>query len=211
AAGGDPGAAIAVEPFDDVINRLDKNGNGKLERSELNSHPFGERFTQVDTNGDGSISRAEYERFRELFQKGRNAVLAINPGGKGDVTTSHVAWANPRQVPFCASPLYHNGLVYTVKDGGLFACLGARNGKPFKFDRLPGAGSYYSSPVAGDGKIYVVNESGTLSVLQAGRDWKVLSTSDFGEAVYATPAIADGRIYLRTAGHLFCFGVAGKK
>jgi outer membrane protein assembly factor BamB len=210
AAGGDPGAAIEVEPFDDVIKRQDKNGNGKLERAELTAHPFGERFTQVDTNGDGSITRAEYERFQELFQKGRNAVLAIRPGGKGDVTAAHVAWTNTRQVPFCASPLYHGGLVYTVKDGGLLACLDPRDGKPLKFDRLPGAGSYYSSPVAGDGKIYLLNVSGTLSVVQAGRDWKVLSTSDFDEAVYATPAIADGRIYLRTAGHLYCFGVAGK-
>jgi outer membrane protein assembly factor BamB len=211
AAGGDPGAAIAVERFDDVIKRLDKNGNGKLERSELTDHPFAERFTQVDTNGDGSITRAEYERFRELFRKGRNAVLAINPGGRGDVTASHVAWMNTRQVPFCASPLYHGGLVYTVKDGGLLACLDPRDGKPLKFGRLPDAGSYYSSPVAGDGKIYLLSVSGCLSVIQAGRDWKVLSTSDFGEAVYATPAIADGRIYLRTWGHLYCFGVTGKK
>jgi outer membrane protein assembly factor BamB len=211
AAGGDPGAPIAVEPFDDVIQRLDKNGNGKLERSELNDHPFGERFTQVDTNGDGSISRSEYERFRELFQKGKNAVLAIKPGGKGDVTTSHVAWANTRQVPFCASPLYHGGFVYTVKDGGLFACLDPRDGQLLKAGRLPGTGNYYSSPVAGDGKIYLLDVSGSLGVVQAGRDWKVLSTSAFEEDVYATPAIADGRIYLRTAGHLYCFGVMGKK
>jgi outer membrane protein assembly factor BamB len=211
AAGGDPGAPIAVEPFADVIRDRDKNGNGHLERSELTGHPYAERFTQVDTNGDRSITRAEYARFRELFQKGRNAVLAINPGGQGDVTASHVAWANTRQVPFCASPLYHDGLVYTVKDGGLLACLDPRDGKPLKFERLPGAGSYYSSPVAGDGKIYLLSVSGTLSVVQAGRDWQVLSRTDFAEDVYATPAIVDGRIYLRTAGHLYCFGVGGKK
>src|SRR5205823_13204091 len=127
------------------------------------------------------------------------------------VTASHVAWANTRQVPFCASPLYLGGLVYTVKDGGLFAALDPRDGTPLKFARLPGTGSYYSSPVAGDGKIYLLNVSGTLSVVQAGREWKLLSTSEFEEPVYATPAIADGRIYLRTAGHLYCFGVAGKK
>ena len=65
--------------------------------------------------------------------------------------------------------------------------------------------------MAGDGKIYLLNVSGTLSVVQAGRDPKVLSRSDFEEDVYATPAIADGRIYLRTAGHLYCFGVGEKK
>jgi outer membrane protein assembly factor BamB len=156
AAGGDPGAAIDVEPFDEAIKRLDKNKNGKLERSELADHPFQPRFSQVDTDGDGSITRAEYEKFRELFQKGRNAVLAIRPGGKGDVSESQVAWSNTRQVPFCASPLYYDGFVYTVKSGGLFACLDAKTGKALKFARLPNAGNYYSSPVAGDGKIYLV-------------------------------------------------------
>jgi outer membrane protein assembly factor BamB len=211
AAGGDPGAAIGVEPFDDALRRLDRDGNGKLERSELAGHPFGERFTQVDTDGDGSVSRAEYERFRGLFREGRNAVLAVRPGGRGDVTATHVAWVNRRQVPFCASPLYHGGLLYTVKDGGLLACLDVRDGKPVKVGRLPGAASYYSSPVAGDGKIFLLDAGGILSVVRAGRDWRLLSASDFGEAAYATPAIADGRIYVRTSGHLFCFGVAGKE
>jgi hypothetical protein len=68
-------------------------------------------------------------------------------------------------------------------------------------------GSYYSSPVAGDGKIYLLSERGRLTVVRAGRDWRVLSASDFEEDAYATPALADGRVYLRTAGHLYCFGL----
>jgi outer membrane protein assembly factor BamB len=201
-----------VEPWGDAIQELDKNKNASLERSELpKSHAFFERFTQVDTNGDASISRVEYDRFRELFQKGKNSVLAIRPGGKGDVTDTHVVWANTRQVPFCASPLYYGGLIYTVKNGGLLACLDARDGKVLKYERLRDSGDYYSSPVAGDGKIYLLNDRGCLAVVRAGRDWEVLSVSDFQEDVYATPALADGRIYLRTAGHLYCFGLrAGK-
>lgn len=211
AAGGDAGAPIEPEPFDRAIKRLDKNGNGKLENTELTSGPMAERFTQVDLDKDGSITRQEYERFRGLFREGRNVVLAIQPGGKGDVTTSHVAWRNTRQVPFCASPLYLDGLIYTVKDGGFLSCLDAKNGELVKRDRVPGQGNYYSSPVAGDGKIYLANQRGRVTVVQAGRDWRVLSRGDFEEDIYATPALADGRIYVRTAGHLYCFGLPEKK
>ncbi len=210
-AGGDAGARIEVEPFDTVLKRLDKNGNGKLETAELTTGPIAERFTQVDLDKDGSITREEYERFRGLFEQGRNVLLCIRPGGEGDVTDSHVVWKNTKQVPFCASPLYFGGLVYTVKDGGFLSCLDAKDGELLKRDRLPGGGSYYSSPVAGDGKIYLLDERGRLSVVRAGRDWRVLARSDFEEDAYATPAIADGRIYLRTAGHLYCFGLKGER
>lgn len=210
-AGGDAGARIEAEPFDKVIKPLDRNGNGKLEASELTTGPIAERFTQVDLDKDGSITREEYERFRGLFEHGRNVLLAIRPGGKGDVTESHVVWKNTKQVPFCASPLYLDGLAYTVKDGGFFSCLDGKDGELLKRDRLRGSGSYYSSPVAGDGKIYVLDERGRLTVVQAGRDWRVLASSDFEEDVYATPALADGRIYLRTVGHLYCFGLPAKK
>ena len=210
-AGGDPDAAIAVEPFDRVVQRLDKNGNGKLESNELASGPIAERFTQVDVDKDGSITRGEYERFRGLFREGKNVVLAIRGGGTGDLTSSHVVWKNTRHVPFCASPLYLDGLIYTVKDGGFLASLDAHSGELVHRDRLPGSGNYYSSPVAGNGKIYLVNERGRLTVVQAGRGWRVLSSSDLAEDVYATPAIADGRIYVRTTGHLYCFGFPEKK
>jgi outer membrane protein assembly factor BamB len=210
-AGGDADARIEIEPFDDVLKRVDKNGNGKLEADELTTGPIAERFTQVDVDKDGSITREEYNRFRELFAKGQNQVLAIRPGGKGDVTDSHVAWHNTKQVPFCASPLYVNGLVFTVKDGGYLSCLDARDGKLLKRDRVPGAGNFYSSPVVGDGKVYLLSERGRLTVVSAKKDWRVLATNDFAEDVYATPAIVDGRIYLRTGGHLYCFGQSGKK
>jgi outer membrane protein assembly factor BamB len=210
-AGGDPGAPITAEPFDTVIKRLDKNGNGTLEASELTTGPIAERFTQVDLDKDGSITRQEYEHFRGLFQEGRNVLLAIRPGGKGDVTDSHVVWRHTRHVPFCASPLFLDGLVYTVKDGGFLACLDARDGEVVRRDRLPGGGNYYSSPVAGDGKVYVLSERGRLSVVRAGRDWRVLLASSFDEDVYATPAVAGGRLYVRTAEHLYCFGLARAK
>jgi outer membrane protein assembly factor BamB len=207
-AGGDPGARFDVEPFDKIIKDLDKNSNGKLEEKELPKGPVLERFTQVDADKDGSITREEYERFRNLFAKTQNVVLAIRPGGNGEVSNSHVLWRNIKDVPFCSSPLQYKGAIFTVKDGGFLAGLDAKDGKLIKRDRLPlSSGSFYASPVAGDGKVYLFSERGRLSVVKAVAEWEEISGSDFGEDGYATPALVDGKIYLRTAGHLYCFGL----
>jgi outer membrane protein assembly factor BamB len=102
-----------------------------------------------------------------------------------------------------------------VKNGGIVSCLDARTGQPTKNPsagenfRVSGKGDYYSSPVAGDGKIYLLSERGELSVITAEPRWREIHSSSFEEKAYATPAIVDGRIYLRTAGHLYCFGLQG--
>jgi outer membrane protein assembly factor BamB len=207
-AGGDASDRIRLEPFDDVAAVQDKNKDGLLAEMELGEGAIKQRFSQVDRDNTGMITRAEYEYFRGLFDKGRNVVLAIRPGGRGDVTDSHVLWQHDRFVPFCASPLWYEGKVFTVKDGGIYTCLDAKTGKPYKQGRLDATGEYYSSPVAGDGKVYWLSEEGKLTVTRADETCEVLATANFGEDVYATPALVDGRIYLRTAGHLYCFGAA---
>lgn len=210
AGGGEPGSRIQVAPFAQVAAQRDTDKNGTLEQDELEKDgPIHRRFTQVDRDNTNSITREEYEYFRDLFDKSRNVVVAIRPGGSGDVTASRVAWEFTKFVPFIASPLYANGHVFLVKDGGILTSIEALAGTPIKTKRLPATGAYYSSPVSGDGKVYLLNERGKLSVISAAGNWRVLSTAEFGEDTYATPAIVDGKIYLRTAGHLYCFGGRG--
>jgi outer membrane protein assembly factor BamB len=211
AAGGDEGVPIVVEPFDNLIGRVDKNHDGKIQEDELSEGAILQRYHQVDRNKDGALTEAEYEYFRGLFDQGRNLILAIEPGAKGEATETHVRWRQPKLVPFCASPLYLkgpdlNGRLFTVKDGGIVQVLDARTGKPIKQLRLEASGEYYASPVAGDGKVYVADDQGRLTVLSAKNGWEVLHTVDFGEDIYATPALADGRVYVRTKGRLYCFG-----
>src|SRR5690606_34906326 len=138
ANGGDADSRIAAEPFDEALPILDKNANGAVERNEVpNGHPFSNRYSQVDRDKSGSVTKKEWEYFRGLFDEGRNVTLAIKPGGKGDVTGSHVLWEYTRFVPFCASPLYYNGHVFTVKDGGILNCLNAKTGESTKLQRIP--------------------------------------------------------------------------
>ena len=209
--GAEEGERIEVAAFDAIIKDLDKNKNGKLETDELPKGPIQERFVQVDVNKDGSITREEYERFRGLFQKTQNALVAVRPGGADDISKSHVDWRYTKHLPFCASPVQAAGTVFLVKDGGFLSSVDARDGKLIKRDRLgSGAGNYYSSPVVADGKIYVLSERGKLAVVSAAAEWEELATADFKEDVYATPALVDGKIYLRTAGHLYCFAIRAK-
>jgi outer membrane protein assembly factor BamB len=207
-----PGAEVSdritVPPFDEILAKNDNNKNKMLEEDEVPAGPLKERFPQIDRNKDGHIDREEYETMRQIFAAANNVVLAVKPGGKGDITQTHVLWKQTRSIPYVPSPVYYKGHLFMVKNGGMVSCLDAKTGQPAKQDRVPGSANYYSSPVAGDGKIYLVSQRGELSVISAEPQWKVLSRARFDEDVFATPAIAGGRIYLRTNEYLYCFGTA---
>jgi outer membrane protein assembly factor BamB len=207
-AGGDPGERLSLEPFEKIVDKVDANRNGTFESDEIKEGPLQSRFKQADRNKDDHVTRTEYEEFQNLFDLSQNAVLAIKPGARGDATSTHVAWKFGRFIPFCSSPLYHEGRIYLIKDGGIFTCLDAKTGTVKKTGRVVGTGAYYASPVVGDKKVFLLSEKGQLSVVSAEDSWQILHSADFGEAGYATPAIVDGRIYLRTNQHLYCIGLA---
>jgi outer membrane protein assembly factor BamB len=205
AAGADPGDIIALPDFDEMLKKQDANKNGALDAKEIMG-PAKDRFSQFDRNRDDKIDRAEWDSMRKIFAAAKNRMVAIRPGGVGDVTTTHVLWEQSKQIPYVPSPLVYNDVIFLAKNGGLVSSLDPKTGKTLKFDRVPGRGNYYSSPVGGDGKVYLLSEQGELTVISAKADWEVLHTVDFGEPIFATPALVAGRIYLRTAGHLYCFG-----
>ena len=112
---------------------------------------------------------------------------------------------NVAEVP---SPLFYQGYVYMVKDGGIVSCLDAATGKLVYRQRLGGPGPYYSSPVAAQGRVYAASASGTVVVFAAGNESRVLAKNELSEPVYATPAIADDVIYIRTSDHLYAFALS---
>jgi outer membrane protein assembly factor BamB len=178
-----------------------------LKADEIPAGPVRERFPQMDLNKDGIVTAAEWQLMREMFVKTGNALLAIRPGGRGDITGTHVAWKVTRGLPYVASPLYHRGRVYTIKNGGLVSCYDAKTGKPFYQDeRLDAPGDYYASIVAAGDKVFLASLNGVVTVLQAGDNLNVLAQNRFGEFISATPAILEGKIYLRTASQLFALG-----
>jgi outer membrane protein assembly factor BamB len=206
--GADIGERIQAESYEVMKEKYDKDNNNTFEPSEFPPGPLQQRFKHIDRNKDDHITPDEYNWMREIFNTAENAVMAIKPGCVGDVTETHVLWKQNRFLPYVPSPVYHDGHLYMVKNGGIFTSLAVTDGEPVKQARLPKGDNYYSSPIVADGKMYLVNQKGELTVVTAEPKWKVISTSEFGEDVFATPAVADGRIYLRTSGHMYCFGLA---
>lgn len=204
--GGDADSRITMPPFDEFARDHDQNKDSKLIPNEVPNGPVRERFTQMDVNRDSVVTPAEWDILREMFAKAGNAVLAIRPGGKGDITATHLAWKSTRSLPYVSSPLYYNGRLFTVKNGGLASCYEAKTGKVlYQDERLDAPGDYYSSAVAASGRIYVASQNGIMLVLRAGDYLDVLARNNLGEQVMATPAIVDGKLYVRTANHLYAF------
>jgi outer membrane protein assembly factor BamB len=129
------------------------------------------------------------------------SLLAIRVDGAGDVTDTHVAWKVSKAAPHTPSPLLVGDELYMVSDGGIATCLDARTGKAHWQERLESA--YSASPFYADGKVYFQSEAGVTTVLEAGKHFKVLATSKLGERTFASYAVADGAIYLRTESQLY--------
>ena len=184
----------------------DKNGDGVLDYDEASEQLKG-FFSSFDSNEDKRITREEWNTFLAAIAKGENSLLAIKPGGKGDITASHVAWKYKKGLPYVPSPLWYRGFVYIIKDGGLLSRFVAKTGEPtYEQERIGALGSYYASPVAADGRLYVVSLDGVLSVLAAGDKPEVLGRAEFKERIAATPALVDKTIYVRSAENLWAFG-----
>lgn len=132
--------------------------------------------------------------------------MAIRPGGRGDITDTHIAWRYDRATPYIPSPVVLGDYFYMVRDGGIMTCLDARTGEEVWQERLPGRGDYYASLIAGDDKIYAISEDGEVTVVAAGPEYRVLSSNSMGERTMATPAVSDGQIFIRTDQTLFAIG-----
>jgi outer membrane protein assembly factor BamB len=135
--------------------------------------------------------------------------LAIKPGGSGDVTRTHLAWESPRGSPFVPSPILYGEQLYMVNDmASIVTSLHATTGKSMWQGRLGVATreGFSASPVAVDGKIFFTNDEGDTFVLQAGPTFNLLHVNKIGEGTLASPALVDGRWYIRTERNLYAIG-----
>jgi outer membrane protein assembly factor BamB len=132
-------------------------------------------------------------------------LLALKAGGRGDVTTSHKVWSNDSG-PDVPTPVTDGTYFYIVRDNGVMWCLDAKTGQPVWGPQRLRPGTYSSSPVLADGKLYLSNEDGLTSVVKAGPAFELLAENPLEDYILSSPAISDGQIFIRTAGHLWAIG-----
>lgn len=205
APGGEPSERIELPGFEEMIAKHDQNADGKLSKDEVpkNWHPG--NWDMQDLDKDGLFNAKDW-LYYSLRRTSSNSAMAVKLGGRGDVTGSHVMWRYDKALPDVPGVLLYRGVLYLVRNGGILQTLDPATGKLLKQGRLAHAlDEYYASPVAGDGKVYMISRHGGVSVLKADKAWELLSSGDLREEVFATPAIADGHIWIRTATALYDF------
>jgi outer membrane protein assembly factor BamB len=212
---GDPDdKSFQMPAFDAILKDGDTNHDGIISKEESLKMPGLKDFFDIqDANKDGKLTRDEWDKLVKFGAESRNSAFALKPGGKGDVTNSHILWKKTEGLPYVSSGIVYRGqFVMAMNEGGFITAYDAKTGDKIYRKRVLPVGHCYASPVAANGNIYFISlGEGEVIVLEGGStDPKVVAKNPpLGERTAATPAIADDTLYIRTLGHLYAF--SGKK
>jgi outer membrane protein assembly factor BamB len=222
---GDASYLPPLAPWPEMLASYDKDKDDRLSKDEVPADFFVMKrpelpdaipgahvsvkgiFFAFDPDKDGYITGKEWQEtlagVTQMIKQ--HGLLAVRAGGEGDITTTHVAWKESRNVPEVPSPVLHREKVYLVTNGGIVSCLNAKDGRVVFRGRLGAPGEYYASPVAADGRLYFTSRSGIVTVIEAGEEIKILARNDLKEDVFASPAIVGDTLYIRTTAHVYAF------
>ncbi|MFC1739349.1 PQQ-binding-like beta-propeller repeat protein [Planctomycetota bacterium] len=194
---------------------VDVNGKPQLvstgSKAAMAYDPYtGRELWQVRYAGWSNSSRPIAENGMVFINTGfeKPELWAVRLDGRGDVTDSHIAWKCDKKVPTIPSPLVIDGFVYMVSDNGFVSCLQAQTGKLLWQERI--GGSFASSPVYTNGRIYFSNQNGKTTVIKAGRTFEVLAVNQLDDGFMASPAVVGRSLIKRTKTHLYCIEESGK-
>ena len=207
-----PGAQVKTVSWDEGLARYDKDNDRLIAKAEAAGGPdpmdrmLKAAFEAFDMDRNEKLDQKDWEVFRAMMAS-ENGLLAIKMGGQGDQTATAIRWRYQKPVPQVPSTLLYKGVLYMINDSGILISFDPATGNVLKQGRLHGAiDKYFSSPVAADDKVFLIGQGGQVSVVKATGEWEVMTVNALDDECYATPAIADGRIYIRTRGALYSFG-----
>lgn len=231
--GGRGDLELDPEPFWAAMLAFDSNGDGRIGRDEITQyftmpfrpelpvdHPgFGlplpadpeqrhkrqsDIFNWRDRDRDGFWTKQEFTADMSVGY-GQPSLVAIRPGGHGDVTESHVIWNLRRGIPEIPSPVFHSGRLYLARAGGVLSCVRTDTGKVIYQERIGASGQYSASPVIANDHLYLCSERGVVTVAKCGDEFKVTHQTDLDVPVAATPAMDRDSLYIRTENALLAF------
>ena len=209
-----PGRQVPTTSWQEGLAAYDKDKDQMITKAEIEAAKgtammdkmLVAAFEAFDTDRDEKLNAKDWEVFRAMMAS-ENGLLAIKMGGQGDQTATAIRWRYTKPVPQVPSTLLYQGVLYMINDSGILISFDPATGNVIKQGRLHGAiDKYFSSPVAADDKVFLIGQGGQVSVLKAAGDWQVLAVNELDDECYATPAIADGHIYIRTRSALYSFG-----
>jgi outer membrane protein assembly factor BamB len=221
---GDPELHIKLPDYNTIVAERDKNGDFLISKEEYPEDltviykpemkegdgevQLKKWFKLYDSNKDNFVDSTEWEESVDIFTEMMTVagLVAIKPGGNGDITATNFLWREIKDVPEVPSPLYYNGLVYMIKNGGIASCMNAESGKLLFRERLGASGPYFSSPIAANGRIYIASLKGIITVFKAGDQLNIIAQNEMDERICATPAVIGNTIYVRTTENLYAFG-----
>ena len=222
---GEPALRPTFPSFEKLISKNDKDGDKLISRDEfpimmIFHRPDGAeapengaslRFEYSDKDKNGKITEGEWKvqlqnmaDFRARYQT--HGMLAIPLASQGLVDQEKVRTLEDQAIPEVPSPLFHNGLIYFVKNGGVLTCYDLKKNKRVYRMRTQGSGTHYASPIIANNKLYTIAGDGKVSVLSLGPNPKIVAVNQFNERIYASPAVSKGVLYIRTHAKIYAFG-----
>jgi hypothetical protein len=197
--------------FSAMLEKLDTNKDGAISFAEAKDSWFADFHAMNDTDKNGLIEAPEWEARIAFMRRGRNAVMAIRPGGVGDITETHVAWTREKGAPYVPNPVVVGNKLFTIRDGGLASYYNAANGEPqFETARVGYSGEYMSSPITDGTRVYVGNVKGEFLTIRLEEKPVVENVLKFEGPIIATPAFTGNRLYVRAGTKLVAVGEKGR-
>ena len=224
---GEPALTPEFPDFEMLVKENDKDEDGLISKDELprlmyfhrsegteapqNGAPL--HISHADKNKDGEIEKHEWQKILDHLDGRReryvpHGILVLDVNSEGLIDADSIRNLENKGIPEVPSPLFYDGHIYFVKNGGILTCLELESGKRVYRRRTKGTGTHYASPIIAGNKLYTTAGDGRISVLTLGAKPDILATNSLGERVYATPAVVNGVLYVRTHESLMAFAKA---
>jgi outer membrane protein assembly factor BamB len=201
-----PSHSFSTPIFREMAGKMQMIIGGNMQISSYNPDD-GSRYWYIDGPSQDFCSSPVYnDKTGLIFMSSawpQRHLLAIKPDGSGDVTATHVVWQTTKGAVYVPSPVCTDKYLITTMTNGRVHCIDVATGNTLWQEDL---GKQYASPVLVDGLVYMPNDDGIMTVIKPGPTFEYVSRNSIGEGMNASPAISNGKIYLRGESHLFCIG-----